>query len=301
MAMVPAKCTQCGGQLTVDSEKDAAVCEFCGTPFIVEKAINNYNTTVINKFDNATVNIVAGDAKNFLKLAKDALKSKNYVEAYDYANKVLELETSNAEAWLTKMYAIEWLASIDNLREDEVILCAKNAMKYFSEEEKEKKNMEIYKYFMGRAAYLMQFALDNNNNRNECSELAAIFKSSNYSRNYTIQFDRCGWYLAVTEVAVKLKEFIPEKVIKDEFFQNLIYDMAKTFVIFCRDNARRLALYDNKQDDETVKNFKKRLQRIKVGLNKDTEEISESKIDGSTQYTFGDRLGFLAQNLFGPN
>ena len=43
MPLVHAKCTNCGGSLSVDSEKDAAVCTHCQSPFIVEKAINNYN------------------------------------------------------------------------------------------------------------------------------------------------------------------------------------------------------------------------------------------------------------------
>ena len=37
MPFVAAKCPQCGAQLKVNDEKDAAICEFCGTPFIVEK------------------------------------------------------------------------------------------------------------------------------------------------------------------------------------------------------------------------------------------------------------------------
>ena len=45
MALVAAKCTNCGANLQVDSDKDAAVCPYCGTPFIVEKAINNYHIT----------------------------------------------------------------------------------------------------------------------------------------------------------------------------------------------------------------------------------------------------------------
>ena len=39
---LPAVCPKCGGQLVVDPAQEAAVCRFCGTPFIVEKAINNY-------------------------------------------------------------------------------------------------------------------------------------------------------------------------------------------------------------------------------------------------------------------
>lgn len=40
--MVPALCTQCGGALTVDPSKETADCPFCGSSFIVEKAINQY-------------------------------------------------------------------------------------------------------------------------------------------------------------------------------------------------------------------------------------------------------------------
>ena len=42
MKIVPAICTQCNGQIKVDSSQEAAVCEFCGTAFIVDKAIKNY-------------------------------------------------------------------------------------------------------------------------------------------------------------------------------------------------------------------------------------------------------------------
>lgn len=41
--LVPAICTQCGAKLEVDPTQDAAVCRYCNTPFIVEKAIQNYS------------------------------------------------------------------------------------------------------------------------------------------------------------------------------------------------------------------------------------------------------------------
>ena len=42
--LVPGTCTQCGAKIDVDPQKDAAVCPYCGTPYVVEKAISNYNT-----------------------------------------------------------------------------------------------------------------------------------------------------------------------------------------------------------------------------------------------------------------
>lgn len=45
MPLVPAKCTCCGATLTLNPARDAAVCPFCGTPFVVEKAIRHYHIT----------------------------------------------------------------------------------------------------------------------------------------------------------------------------------------------------------------------------------------------------------------
>ena len=41
--IVPALCTQCAARIEVDQSKDAAICPHCGTAFVVEKAVNNFN------------------------------------------------------------------------------------------------------------------------------------------------------------------------------------------------------------------------------------------------------------------
>ena len=58
MPLVAAKCTSCGASLQVDITKEAAVCPYCGTAYIVEKAINYYNTT--NQIHADVVNIYGG-------------------------------------------------------------------------------------------------------------------------------------------------------------------------------------------------------------------------------------------------
>ena len=64
--LVPAVCTQCGAQLEVDPSQEAAICRYCGTPFIVDKAIQNY-TIQHAKIEHAdTVNIdMKGAADSF--------------------------------------------------------------------------------------------------------------------------------------------------------------------------------------------------------------------------------------------
>lgn len=54
MPIIPLSCPSCGANLKVDSDKDAAICEFCGKPYIVKDAIvNNYINMHINQ---ATIN-----------------------------------------------------------------------------------------------------------------------------------------------------------------------------------------------------------------------------------------------------
>lgn len=40
MAIIECKCPSCGAPLKVNNDDDAAICEYCGKPFVVEKVIN---------------------------------------------------------------------------------------------------------------------------------------------------------------------------------------------------------------------------------------------------------------------
>jgi hypothetical protein len=64
---VPAKCTQCGAALEVDKSQDAAICPYCKTPFIVDKAINNYNVGNIDTISAAVVNVYDQDTSEELE------------------------------------------------------------------------------------------------------------------------------------------------------------------------------------------------------------------------------------------
>lgn len=60
MPMVAAKCTQCGANIEVDASHEAGICPHCGTAYITEKAIHNYNyQTNINANITQTTNIAA--------------------------------------------------------------------------------------------------------------------------------------------------------------------------------------------------------------------------------------------------
>lgn len=93
MPLVPAKCTVCGALLHIDSSKEAAVCQSCGNAFVVEKAINNYNTynSVVNniKSDNVIVHIESEkerlntSAETYIKLGNTLKALATYRELVD--------------------------------------------------------------------------------------------------------------------------------------------------------------------------------------------------------------------------
>ncbi len=73
--IVPASCTQCGGTVEVDPQSEKGVCPFCGTSFIIEKAINNYNVqhATIEHADNVNIDMT-GSVKSVLDFVGDQMK-----------------------------------------------------------------------------------------------------------------------------------------------------------------------------------------------------------------------------------
>ena len=91
MPLVNAKCTNCGANLSIDSVKDAAICQHCGSAFIVENAINNYNI--------ASVNISAGgDADNLLLRATEFYEQGGTQRANQYIEQIFDINANHAGA-----------------------------------------------------------------------------------------------------------------------------------------------------------------------------------------------------------
>lgn len=91
MALVPAKCTSCGGTLEVDATQKAAICPFCGSAYVVQDAIEQYNITNVYKIDNANLKFdhkqLFSDrieaAEKQLRVLKDYTKALNSFAALE--------------------------------------------------------------------------------------------------------------------------------------------------------------------------------------------------------------------------
>ena len=85
MTLVPAICTQCGSKLEVDPSREAAVCPYCKTPFITQKAINHYSTTNvtnIDRFHAEVVNMTDDSSRdNRVKAGETFISLNDYVSA----------------------------------------------------------------------------------------------------------------------------------------------------------------------------------------------------------------------------
>ena len=140
MGLVNAKCTNCGGILQVDDSKEAAICPFCESAYIVEKAINNYNINITNNvnFNNATININGAvvhvnenvDIDGLVQRGKECLKYHQFEECEKCFKKVLEKDSQNECAkkgmMLTVFFSglIEWETNARVFLDDKFVKAA---------------------------------------------------------------------------------------------------------------------------------------------------------------------------------
>jgi len=73
--IVPAICTQCGGKVEVDAQRENAICQYCGMQFVVDKAINTYNVqhATVGHVDSVTINKTSA-VESVLSFVKDQQK-----------------------------------------------------------------------------------------------------------------------------------------------------------------------------------------------------------------------------------
>lgn len=102
MALVPAKCTHCGGKLEVDNTKEAAICPYCGQAYIVEQAINyiTNNNNVSNTITNSMVfitNNTQADANKYFEECVGYLKINASRKAIESITEARRLDPDNGK------------------------------------------------------------------------------------------------------------------------------------------------------------------------------------------------------------
>ena len=102
MPLVNAKCTNCGAPLQVDNSHEAAVCPYCNSAYIVEKAIQNFNYSVTNNITAQNI-IIAGkgemEKERLLQNANTLEGFKEYKKALDVYKQVATDYPDDYRGW----------------------------------------------------------------------------------------------------------------------------------------------------------------------------------------------------------
>ena len=96
---VPAKCTNCGASLNVDPGQTAAVCPYCNSAYVVEKAIREYNIRVSGNLtvNGAQININGKNIDNLLERANQYASDGDFDKAVEYFNEVLDSDINTLQ------------------------------------------------------------------------------------------------------------------------------------------------------------------------------------------------------------
>jgi len=100
------KCPSCSANLQVPDDVEFVICEYCETTIKVREIIRTETDY---------------DVPEWMKIADNAYKGRNYDQAYDYYNMVLEKEAFHPEAWIGKGLSAGRLSDEDELRFDEML------------------------------------------------------------------------------------------------------------------------------------------------------------------------------------
>lgn len=98
--LVPCTCTNCASSLQVDPNQKAAICPACGTTFIVQQAINNFNihSTGNIRIENAVITVPGANADNYVMRAVGLEQQYEMERALEYYNKALDIDARNRDA-----------------------------------------------------------------------------------------------------------------------------------------------------------------------------------------------------------
>jgi tetratricopeptide (TPR) repeat protein len=114
------KCTSCGANQNIN---EASTCGYCGNLIEIESAVDFYNSSV------------SGNNGYLVIMAETATASGNFEDAVLYFNKILELDSTNPDAWLGKGIATVNTSKIGNLKIKEAISYWMLAIDYSKDKE----------------------------------------------------------------------------------------------------------------------------------------------------------------------
>jgi len=104
--IIAVKCPSCNANLNIPDDVEFVICEYCETSIKVRDVVRIETDY---------------DVPEWIKIADNAYRGRNFEEAYEYYNMVLEKESYRANAWIGKGLSAGRLSEENELRFDEMI------------------------------------------------------------------------------------------------------------------------------------------------------------------------------------
>lgn len=262
MSIVNAKCPNCGASIALDSDRVEGFCSYCGSKIKVQEAISRV------KIDKS------GDLKNLLNLANAAIEANNGQEALDYANKTLEVDSQNAEAWYIKMQAQGLLATFGDLKCNEILTAGRKAIEF---ERSEEMKLNVYGYFLNKCLNDFLFLMTQLQDTKAIKDLYDAncqLKASKATENTLGADSVADLCLSQEKNIVGLKLAVPDaEITKNQELARITGEVAKQLVYYQNAFNARFNVYGTSLNDGAMAKYRQYLSQIKQGLPTEMQSV----------------------------
>ena len=246
--IVDLKCPNCGAAIQLDADNEFGFCSFCGTKIMVQEEISKVR---IDK---------TSETQNFLSLSQTAIDSGNGQEAYDYANKVLEIDPKNSMAWYCKMQALGAMAILKDLRCNEIVTAGNKAIEYDNSPEMKQK---VYNYFLLTCLGDLKFCMGQLQDTKTMKDLydANCAVDPFNATQKTLESDGIADLILKQEnLILGLRLAVPDDAItNDENLANQTVEVAKQWVYYQNAVNARFNVYGTNINEESLNGYKQNL------------------------------------------
>lgn len=254
MSLVSAKCPNCGASIQVDNERKEAFCSYCGSKVIVQEAVQ------LVRIDNS------GDINNYIEIAKTALESSNGEEAYKYANKVLELDSTNGDAWLIKMKALDFMGTLQDLRISEIITTGKLAMSKSDNTDIKKEVLEFYLQKNIAILNVCNMNMLDYKGIKDLYEANCAVDAFHATENTLAADSLCGLLMQDAESSIQLRRQISNEDVQGLDLTSLVVTLSQVWIEYTSAISTRFNAMGAQVNDEYTEKFRNILTEIKEGL-----------------------------------
>jgi len=241
------KCEMCGSNDVVKQE-DLFVCQNCGTKYSVEAARKMMIEGTVEV--KGTVKIDESQKiQTWITFAETAFQADNLKEAYDYANKILELSPNSIEAWMIRMKCVSKMGTLENSRTGEILTIGKNiiALDHSKEE-------EVGLFFMDTGTQMLRSAFSLVNGE---VDKDSVFHNAKVLDKY------CDQAIALERAVAGCSVFKSSEAIqaKGDDFVGAYQDFTECLIDYIHEL--------NPYDKETIEELSKKYEAVDMSLRKD--------------------------------